>query len=74
MGLKQSWTFIPFLRGRRICPAQQNVLTDGYYVLVRLMREFKSCENRDECLEYVDKIAFMRECKNGVKVAFVSDT
>ncbi|PQE29625.1 cytochrome P450 52A12 protein [Rutstroemia sp. NJR-2017a BBW] len=27
-GRKQDWNYIPFLGGRRICPAQQNVLTD----------------------------------------------
>ncbi|TVY85342.1 Cytochrome P450 monooxygenase lepH [Lachnellula suecica] len=71
LGLKQSWNFIPFLGGRRICPAQQNVLTDICYVLVRLAKEFQAVENRDECFEYVDRIVFTRESKNGVKVAFV---
>jgi cytochrome P450 len=70
-GLKQSWNFIPFMGGRRICPAQQNALTDICYVLVRLAREFRAIENRDETWEYVDKIVFTRESKNGVKVAFV---
>ncbi|PQE10070.1 Cytochrome P450 family protein [Rutstroemia sp. NJR-2017a BVV2] len=71
--LKQSWNFIPFMGGRRICPAQQNALTDVCYVLVRLAREFRAIENRDETLEYVDKIVFTRESKNGVKVAFVAE-
>jgi len=73
-GLKQSWNFIPFMGGRRICPAQQNVLTDVCYVLVRLLKEFRALENRDPCLEYVDTIVFTRESKNGAKVAFVPDT
>lgn len=73
LGRKQGWDFIPFMGGRRICLAQQNVLTDVCYVLVRLTREFKACENRDECLEYFDKIVFTRESKNGVKVAFVPE-
>jgi cytochrome P450 len=70
MGLKQSWNFIPFMGGRRICPAQQNVLTDVAYVLVRLGRQFKGLENRDERVEYVDKIVFTRECRDGVRIAF----
>ena len=57
--------------GRRICPAQQNVLTDVACILVRLLQHFKEIENRDECLEYVDKIVFTRESRNGCKVAFV---
>ncbi|KUJ09334.1 cytochrome P450 alkane hydroxylase-like protein [Mollisia scopiformis] len=71
LGMKQSWNFIPFMGGRRICPAQQNVLTDVCYVLVRLAREFKAVERRDETLAYVDAIVFTRESKNGAKVAFV---
>jgi cytochrome P450 len=71
LNLKQSWNFIPFMGGRRICPAQQNVQTDVACILVRLMQRFKACENRDECLEYVDKIVFTRESRNGVKVGFV---
>jgi len=73
-GLKQSWNFIPFMGGRRICPAMQNVLTDVAYVLVRLGREFGGLERRDEGWEYVDKIVFTRECKDGVKVALVPET
>jgi hypothetical protein len=47
------------------------VLTDVSYILVRLLREFKELENGDECFEYMDKIVFTRESRNGVKVAFV---
>ena len=69
--LKQSWNFIPFMGGRRICPAQQNVLTDVACILVRLLQRFADIENRDKCLAYVDKIAFTRESRNGCKVAFI---
>jgi cytochrome P450 len=69
--LKQSWNFIPFMGGRRICPAQQNVLTDVAYIMVRLMQRYKALENRDECYEYVDKIVFTRESRNGAKVGFI---
>jgi hypothetical protein len=55
--------------GKRICPAQQNVLTDVAYILVRLLREFKGLENRDEYFEYMNKIVFTRESRNGVKLA-----
>ncbi|KAH6678277.1 cytochrome P450 alkane hydroxylase-like protein [Halenospora varia] len=71
LGRKQTWDFIPFLGGRRICPAQQNVLTDVSYILVRMMQEFKTCENRDECYEYVEEMVFTKESRNGVKVAFI---
>lgn len=71
LGRKQTWDFIPFLGGRRICPAQQNVLTDVSYILVRMMQEFKTCENRDECYEYVEEMVFTKESRNGIKVAFI---
>ena len=57
--------------GRRICPAQQNVLTDVSFVLVKLLQEFRACENRDECMKYVEEHVFIKESRNGVKVAFV---
>jgi len=68
--LKQSWNFIPFFGGRRVCPAQQNVLTDVAYVLVRLMQRFETCKNRDSCPDYVEEFVFTKESRNGVKVSF----
>jgi cytochrome P450 len=65
--LKQSWNFIPFLGGRRICPAQQNVLTEVGYVLTRLMQEFRTCENRDQCFDYVEEQIFTKQSRNGVR-------
>lgn len=70
-GSKQSWNFIPFMGGRRICPAMQNLLTDVAYVLVRLAGTFEGFERREERWEYVDRIVFTRECRDGVKVSFV---
>ncbi|KUJ12486.1 cytochrome P450, partial [Mollisia scopiformis] len=71
-GLKQSWDFIPFSGGRRICLAQQNVLTDISYVLTRLMLEFRPCENLDECLEYIEGRVFTPQSKNGIQVALIA--
>ena len=70
-GLKQSWDFIPFSGGRRICPAQQNVLTDVAYVLSRLVQEFEVCENRDPSMNYVEGRVFTPQSKNGIQVAFL---
>lgn len=72
-GLKHSWEYIPFLGGRRICPAQQNVLMEVACILVRLMQTFSVCVNRDECLEYAEAMVFTLESGNGVQVAFLSD-
>ncbi|KAI9642719.1 hypothetical protein NHQ30_008450 [Ciborinia camelliae] len=64
------WEFVPFLGGPRICPAQQQVLTQSIYLLVRLTREFTMIENRDPVKEYVGLVKALTESKNGVKVAF----
>lgn len=63
------WEFVPFLGGPRICPAQQQVLTQAVYVLVRLVREFAGIENRDPTREYVEMTKMTVESRNGVKIA-----
>ena len=63
------WEFVPFLGGPRICPAQQQVLTQTVYVLVRLVREFAGIENRDSTQEYVELTKMTVESRNGVKIA-----
>ena len=63
------WDFVPFLGGPRICPAQQQVLTQAVYVLVRLVREFSSIENRDPTEEYIELTKMTTESRNGVKIA-----
>ena len=63
------WEFVPFLGGPRICPAQQQVLTQAVYVLVRLVREFERVENRNEVGEYVEAGGTTVESRNGVRIA-----
>ena len=67
------WEFIPFSGGPRICPAQQQVLTQVTYLLVRLAREFKRIENRDGVLEYVEFVKTLTQSRNGVKVALLTN-
>jgi cytochrome P450 len=71
-GKKPMWEFVPFLGGPRMCPAQQQVLTQSVYLLVRLTREFVKIENRDEVWEYVESSKGVTESRNGVKVALFS--
>ncbi|THV49730.1 hypothetical protein BGAL_0181g00030 [Botrytis galanthina] len=68
--LKHSWKSIPFSGGRRTCPAQQNAYTDMAYFLVRMVQEFKTIYNRDDCLEYVEEYVMTKSSRNGVNVAF----
>ncbi|KAL9087649.1 MAG: hypothetical protein Q9165_006573 [Trypethelium subeluteriae] len=39
-GPKNAWEFVPFLGGPRICPAQQQVIIQATYLLLRVVREF----------------------------------
>lgn len=69
VGKRQSWEFVPFLGGPRICPANQQVLTYATYTLVRLTREFASIENRDPVLQYVELTTMATRSRNGVKIS-----
>ena len=68
------WDFVPFLGGPRICPAQQQVMIQTTYLLVRLAKEFERIENRDRVLEYVELTKMTTESRNGVKVVFLPAT
>jgi cytochrome P450 len=61
--------FVPFSGGPRICPAQQQVITQSVYLLVRLAQKFERLENRDLCIEFVERIKVFTESVNGVSVA-----
>jgi cytochrome P450 len=63
------WQYEPFSGGARICPAQQMVLTQVTYLLVRVAQEFKGLENRDEVEEYVGEIKATMQSRNGAKVS-----
>ena len=62
------WQYERFLGGIRMCPAQNQVLTQLAYLLVRFAQEFKSIENRDEVFDYFEVISMTHESKNGVKI------
>ena len=63
------WDFVPFLGGSRICPAQQQVLIQATYLLVRVVREFVAIENKDEYLDYVELQKMAIESRRGVVIA-----
>ena len=68
-GKRNSWEYVPFLGGPRICPAQQQVWLQATYVLLRVVREFEWIENKDEVLEYVELQRMAIESRRGVKIA-----
>jgi cytochrome P450 len=63
------WQYEPFLGGIRMCPAQNQVLTQVSYLLVRFAQEIRSLENRDEVEEYLERVTMTVESKNGAKIA-----
>ena len=64
--------YISFSGGPRICPGQQLALTGSAYVLFRLLQKFKSIENRDPELAYIEQNRLTIESRNGVKVVFTT--
>ncbi|KAG5947202.1 hypothetical protein E4U53_006452 [Claviceps sorghi] len=67
-GRRLGWDFVAFSGGPRICPAQQQAITQCIYLLVRLVREFSFMENRDPCWEFVEAMSLVSESRNGVLV------
>ena len=63
--------FAPFYRGPRACPAQNKVLIQAAYVLVRLVQAFERIENRDPVQEYVETTRMLTESRNGVQIALI---
>ena len=66
-----NWQYEPLLGGMRMCPAQNQVLTQMAYLLVRLAQEFNAIRNGDEVLEYVEEIRMTIESRNGVKISLI---
>ncbi|TVY81905.1 Cytochrome P450 monooxygenase fsdH [Lachnellula suecica] len=64
--------FLPFFAGPRICPAQQQVMTQAIYLLVRMSQEFVLIENQDPVTEYVENLKVLAESRNGVQVSLIS--
>jgi cytochrome P450 len=62
------WQYEPFLGGIRMCPAQNQVLIQLSYLLVRFAQEVEIVENRDEVWDYLERITMTVESKNGVKM------
>lgn len=65
------WEFKPFLAGPRTCPAKDQVMVQLTYVMVRLLREFRAIECRDEEKRFVEMVRLTTESANGAKVALV---
>ncbi|TGO12563.1 hypothetical protein BTUL_0086g00380 [Botrytis tulipae] len=54
LGTAQNRAYIPFSKGDRVCPAQQMVLNECLYILVRVAKTFQILENRDPEERFVE--------------------
>ena len=63
------WTFLSFVGGPHACPAQQQVIIQATYILVRMVQAFESIECRDEVREYVERQHMVIESRRGVEIA-----
>lgn len=66
-----NWQYEPFLGGLRMCPAQNQVLTQLSYLLVRMAQNFQVLENRDPVWEYIEDIKMTVESRNGIQIGLV---
>jgi cytochrome P450 len=64
----KAWEFIPFGGGPRACVGRQKSLMETSYLLVRLLRTFKTVEPRDD-KDWVGHVQITAKNLNGCKVA-----
>ena len=70
---RPAWSFTPFGGGPRTCPAQQLLFTEAAYIAVRILRDVKRLENRDEVWEWQEEMRLTFQSRNGVKVGLTWD-
>lgn len=66
-----NWQYAPFLGGMRMCPAQNQVITQLSYLLVRMAQRFRAVECRDSVWEYEEETMTTIQSRNGVKVGLI---
>ncbi|KAI9693914.1 MAG: hypothetical protein M1822_003185 [Bathelium mastoideum] len=69
---RPSWEYLPFLGGARVCPAQQMMISQLSYIVVRFVQEFAAIRNRDPEERFVEQWKLLCESRNGVKVSFTA--
>ncbi|KAI9696877.1 MAG: hypothetical protein M1820_008031 [Bogoriella megaspora] len=70
---RPAWSYTPFGGGPRTCPAQRLLFTEAAYIAVRILRDVKNIENRDETWEWQEEMRLTFQSKNGVKVGLTWD-
>ena len=70
--MRPTWEYIPFFGGPRICPAQQMAFTQTAFVMVKLVRRFAKCENRDQEERYIEMNKVTVESRNGCLIGLIA--
>lgn len=73
-GLDPKVKYQPFFAGPRKCPAQQMLIAQYRYLLVRMAQKFERIDNKDEVLGFVEEHNMTITSRNGVKVALIPAT
>lgn len=68
---ESNWQYEPFLGGSRMCPAQNQVISQLSCLLVRVAQNIQAVENRNSVWKYEENIKMTIESRNGVKIALV---
>lgn len=66
------WTYQTFGGGPRHCPGQQLALMEVAFTTAKIVKHFKSIENRDPVLEYLEDYRITTQSRNGAKVSLVA--
>ena len=63
------WSYLTFGGGPRVCPGQNLALTEVAYTIVKILQTFKSIENRDPVIDFVEVYKITTSSGNGAKVS-----
>ncbi|KAL8729372.1 MAG: hypothetical protein Q9166_004765 [cf. Caloplaca sp. 2 TL-2023] len=63
------WSYLTFGGGPRVCPGQNLALTEVAYTIVKILQTFKSIENRDPVIGFVEVYKITTSSRNGAKVS-----
>lgn len=63
------WAYLTFGGGPRVCPGQNLALTEVAFTIVRILQAYKTIENRDPVLDFVEVYKITTDSANGAKVS-----
>ena len=71
--MRPGWEYLPFGGGPRQCPGMRLVFTECAFVIVKILREFRALENRDQAEDWKENMRMTWQSKNGTLVGLVAD-